>query len=262
MAISYSHAPLDAILNAKQVLRTPYEDHRQTQISSRSGSSKRQNHKTPALRNYVGRSRRPPNDPISSVSLKGQVATLYDFPAQRPKNLAFGTLWMGSEPDVDQTFLLWDHGLGYVPNKVVYAAVRAFEAGIKIGIMPAELKSGLVHLVAVAMLKNRLSTSGATVPQIEYLLLEAYDDLKSQDRVLSHTGPDEQSPQIQRRHWLWGSICPCTQELEWLKYQSERRWWELTKRDSEIYLRRLQEPPDSELDMLFYAYIQPIAFKD
>jgi len=73
----------------------------------------------------------------------------YNFPAQRPAHLAFGTLWVGSEPDVDQTFLLWDSSLGYVPDEIVHAAVRTFEAGIEIGTMSTKLKRGLLHLVPV-----------------------------------------------------------------------------------------------------------------
>ncbi|KAF8576851.1 hypothetical protein K439DRAFT_600729 [Ramaria rubella] len=168
----------------------------------------------------------------------------YEYPKPRPSSLAQGSLWLGSEPDVDHTFFRWD-GIGAVPNKPILNAVCRFEAGEHVSTMDPDTKTALVHVVSQAMLHERLSATKGTIAQIGYFLIETYRDIKDNN-------PHLVMPP--RNHWILGTLRDRTPELEWLKYQAERRWWHVVGKKMEAFSRQLEEPPESEVNALFEAY--------
>lgn len=158
------------------------------------------------------------------------------------------TSWFGSEEAVERTLFFWDGGLGYVPSEDVNDAIRAFEAGVTLADMEPELRAALVHVISSAMLDGRLSHASATMEQIQYFIYRIYAAVKDRPGHPSRSRP-------QREHWLHGTLRDRKEEVGWLKYQGEKRFWTIhNKNVIESYQRSL-EPSDAELEVLFNTYV-------
>ncbi|KIJ22915.1 hypothetical protein M422DRAFT_244358 [Sphaerobolus stellatus SS14] len=162
----------------------------------------------------------------------------FESAPDRPLDLKRTTMWFGMEPDVERNFFVWDRD---VPRDIAYIALAGWDAGqLHINEMSGKLKTALIHVIAEAMFRGHLHPYRITFSQIQFLLERTLAKLKS-DSSLAYMG------EPQRAHWLYGTMRSREEELEWLKYQAERRWWIMMSKTLEVVERYRWLSCDNEL---------------
>ncbi|KIJ24439.1 hypothetical protein M422DRAFT_274787 [Sphaerobolus stellatus SS14] len=155
-----------------------------------------------------------------------------------PCNLSRTAMWFGMEPDVEGNILLWDRD---IPMDTIYMGLASWDERQHINDMSGKLKAALIHVIAEAMFRGHLHPYRITHLQIKYLLERSLAKLKSDSSSLVASLGEPK-----KAHWLLGTM-RSREELEWLKYQVERRWWIMMGKTLEIIERSRGLPADNEL---------------
>ncbi|KIJ36053.1 hypothetical protein M422DRAFT_51244 [Sphaerobolus stellatus SS14] len=180
---------------------------------------------------------KPPLDfiPEESLRVKRQSKSAQD----RPRNLSRTTMWFGMEPGVERNILFWDRD---VQMDIIYMGLASWDEGQHINDMSGKLKTVLIHVIAEAMFRGHLHPYRITHLQIKYLLERTLAKLKSDSSSLVASLGEPK-----KAHWFLGTMRSHEEELEWLKYQAERRWWIMMGEILEVIERSRELPADNEL---------------